>query len=82
MIAIKAELHPLAAFAKSRCSGVSFVSSRRLVIPMMPFIGVRISWLMVARNWDFNRASSKASSRAVASSFSIRVRSSISPFSR
>ena len=34
----------------SRCSTVSVVSSARFVMPMMPFIGVRISWLMFARN--------------------------------
>ncbi len=34
----------------SRCSGVRSVWSARSVIPMMPFMGVRISWLMLARN--------------------------------
>jgi len=37
-------------------------------MPMMPFIGVRISWLMFARNSDFARAESSAWSRASASS--------------
>ena len=37
-------------WAKSRCSGVSEVSSRSSVMPMTPFMGVRISWLMLARN--------------------------------
>ena len=32
------------------CTGVSVVSSARSVMPMMAFIGVRISWLMFARN--------------------------------
>ena len=36
--------------ANSRCSLVSAVSSSRPLIPMIAFIGVRISWLMVARN--------------------------------
>ncbi|MBZ5652384.1 MAG: MASE1 domain-containing protein [Acidobacteriia bacterium] len=33
----------------SRCSRVSLVPSASSVIPMMPFIGVRISWLMLAK---------------------------------
>jgi hypothetical protein len=36
--------------AYSRCSSERGLSMRRSVIPMTPFIGVRISWLMVARN--------------------------------
>ena len=35
----------------SRCSPDSGVSSSNSVMPMMAFIGVRISWLMLARNW-------------------------------
>jgi len=34
----------------SRCSSVSAVSSASSVMPMTPFMGVRISWLMFARN--------------------------------
>ena len=34
-------------------------------MPMMPFIGVRISWLMLARNSLFARLPSIALSRAV-----------------
>jgi len=34
----------------SRCSGVSTVSRASSVIPRTPFMGVRISWLMLARN--------------------------------
>ena len=34
----------------SRCSGVRWVSRTRSVMPMMPFMGVRISWLTLARN--------------------------------
>ena len=37
-------------------------------MPMMPFIGVRISWLMLARNSLFARLASIARSRAVTSS--------------
>ena len=36
--------------AYERCSGASAVSSNKLVIPITPFMGVRSSWLMVARN--------------------------------
>ncbi len=36
--------------AKSRCSSVSGVSSSRPLMPITAFIGVRISWLIVARN--------------------------------
>ena len=34
----------------SRCSGLSSVSSASSVMPRIPFMGVRISWLMLARN--------------------------------
>ena len=43
-----AELRTVSAY--SRCSAVSGVSSSSPVMPMTPFIGVRISWLMLARN--------------------------------
>jgi len=36
--------------ANSRCRTSSSVSRSRPVIPMTAFIGVRISWLIVARN--------------------------------
>ena len=36
--------------AYSRCSVLSSVSRSSSVMPMTPFIGVRISWLMLARN--------------------------------
>ena len=36
--------------ANSCCSEFRSVSQSRCVKPMMPFIGVRISWLIVARN--------------------------------
>ena len=36
----------------SRCSSDSGVSSSSRVMPMTPFIGSRISWLMVAKNSD------------------------------
>ena len=48
----------------SRCSKLSGVSSVRFVIPMMPFIGVRISWLMFARKSPFARFAASAASIA------------------
>ncbi len=50
--------------ANSRWSVSSSVSRSRPVIPITPLRGVRISWLMLARNWDFSREPSTASSRA------------------
>ena len=48
--------------AKSRWSAESGESSSRLVIPTTPFIGVRISWLIIARNWLLARLAWVASS--------------------
>lgn len=59
----------------SRWSGVSCVSSSKPVIAMTPFIGVRISWLMFARNSDFARAAASAAARAALSSRFARVNS-------
>ena len=50
--------------ANPRCSGVRSVSSRSPVIPMTAFIGVRISWLMVARKVLFASVASSAAWRA------------------
>jgi len=50
--------------AYSRCSGERPVSRRSRVIPMTPFIGVRISWLMFATNSDLSREDSRAAWRA------------------
>ena len=47
-------------------------------MPSTPFIGVRISWLMFARNSDLSRDASSAWSRAWASSRSLRLRSVMS----
>ncbi len=59
----------------SACGGVSGPSSASSVMPMMPFIGVRISWLMLARNSLFARFadSAAARARAVASSACLRA---------
>ena len=51
-------------FTQSRCSALSGVSRSRLVMPMTPFMGVRISWLIEARNSDLAREASSASSFA------------------
>ncbi len=48
----------------SRCSPASSVSSSRPVIPITAFIGVRISWLMVARKADLAAVAASASRRA------------------
>ena len=45
----------------SRCSLLSGVSNNNDVMPMTPFIGVRISWLMVAKNAVLARAAPMAS---------------------
>ena len=52
----------------SRCRGVSSVSRASSVMPMMPFIGVRISWLMLARNSLLARLAASAASLAIRSS--------------
>ena len=54
----------------SRCSSLSTVSSSRSIAPITPYIGVRISWLITARNSDFSRVASSAWSRASSSSSS------------
>ena len=48
----------------SRCRVSSGVSSTMSVMPMIPFIGVRISWLMFARNSLFMRLALSAASLA------------------
>jgi hypothetical protein len=53
----------------SRCSSSSGESRARSVIPMMPFIGVRISWLMFARNSLLARLAAIARSRAMTSAW-------------
>ncbi len=48
----------------SRCWVSSGVSSRSEVMPMTPFIGVRISWLIMARNWLLAALACSAARRA------------------
>ena len=50
--------------AYSRCCGARSVASSSSVIPITPLSGVRISWLMLARNSDFEREASTASASA------------------
>ena len=64
--------------ANSRCSAPRSVSSSSEVMPSTPFIGVRISWLMLARNSDFSCEASRAWSRAAARADSARLRSLMS----
>ena len=54
------------ASANSRCRGDMLVVSSRSFMPSTPLSGVRISWLMLARNSDLMRAASSAASRAAA----------------
>ena len=50
IIASSASLLPRTVRNQSRCSVVKGVSNNKLVKPITAFIGVRISWLMTARN--------------------------------
>ena len=49
----------------SRCSESSSVSSASSVMPMTPFMGVRISWLMLARNSLLARLAARPRPRRV-----------------
>ena len=77
--AIRLAAHARARSRKSRRSSASVVSSASSVIPKMPFIGVRISWLIVARNSDF--ASDASSARRLARSSSSTKPTSLASFS-
>ena len=50
----------------SRCSESACVSRASSVMPMMPFMGVRISWLMLARNSLLARLAASAASAGFA----------------
>jgi len=63
----------LAVVVYSYCSRVRSVSRISSVIPRVPFIGVRISWLMVARNSDLTRLAASAASLDCRSSVSRRL---------
>ena len=45
----------------STCSSLRSVAASNCAIPKTPFIGVRISWLILARNCDFTEAVFSAS---------------------
>ncbi len=62
----------------SDCSGDSCVSSTSSVMPIMAFIGVRISWLMLARKSLLDRLAASAAARAFRSSASTLRRWTIS----
>ncbi len=59
--------------AKSRCSSVSGVSSSRPLMPMTAFIGVRISWLIVARKALLASLAASAAARASCASLNRRA---------
>ena len=62
----------------SRCSAVSGVSRQSCVMPRMPFIGVRISWLILARKALLASFASRASFAASMASSSAALRRVIS----
>jgi hypothetical protein len=62
----------------SYCSGLRSVARASSVIPTIPFMGVRISWLILARNSLLTRLASSAACFALTSSVSARSRSAIS----
>ena len=51
----------------SRCEASSGVADSSSAMPITPFIGVRISWLMLARNWLLARLAASALAVAPAS---------------
>ena len=58
----------------SLCPRFSSVSRAKSVMPMMPFSGVRISWLILAKNSLFARLAASATSRALCISACILLR--------
>ena len=60
----------------SCCSALSSESVSKFTMPRMPLIGVRISWLMFAKNWLFSSATSDAFARAKDSSWFLRTNAS------
>ena len=52
----------------SRWRVVMSVLSTKCAMPIMPFIGVRISWLILAKKSDFKREPSSAITRALSNS--------------
>ena len=66
--------HRRAVSTQSRWSSMSELPASRSVMPITPLRGVRISWLMVARNWALARAPASAFSRACTSACSVSFR--------
>ncbi|MNS89113.1 hypothetical protein D3C72_1231140 [compost metagenome] len=62
----------------SRCCSSRSVRARAWATPMTPFRGVRISWLILARNWLLARLAASAASRASARAWASRFRSVMS----
>ena len=65
----------LTVFRHCRWSSVSGVSRTSSVMPRMAFMGVRISWLTLARNSSLARLAASAASLARRNSSSSRLRS-------
>ncbi|HKI35667.1 MAG TPA: hypothetical protein VKA46_27675 [Gemmataceae bacterium] len=65
----------LTVFRHRRWSSVSGMSRTRSVMPRMAFMGVRMSWLTLARNSSLARLAAAAASLAWRSSSSSRLRS-------
>ena len=65
--------------AKSRCSSLSGVSMSRPLMPMTALSGVRISWLMAARNELFASFACSAAWRASCASSNRRAFSTATP---
>jgi len=70
----KASADNFAMFKYSRCSESRSVSRTNSVIPMIPFMGVRISWLMFAKNSLLARLEGSAASFACCMASSARFR--------
>ena len=81
MIASRARLATCTPEASRSWSALSALRSSRSLSPITPLSGVRISWLIVARNSDFCRDASIAASRASARARSARSRSATRPSS-
>ena len=74
----RASAEVFASFRYSDCSGSRSVSRVSSTIPITPFIGVRISWLMFARNSLFAQFAASAASLAARNSAASRLRAVIS----
>ena len=61
--------------ANSCCSWLSGVFTSRLAIPTTLFMGVRISWLILARNSDFAALAISAARRADRTSLVCQINS-------